>query len=479
MFLNRTPPIEPLSPEAIELIDKGWRRLLAEIGIELLYEPAREIFREAGQRVEGTVVFLDPDFVSEQVAKAPSSFELAARNPKHTLTIGGDWTSFVPIYGAPFVLEDGARRDATLADFDNLVRLSQHYPEIDSPSGVICEPNDRPLDSRHLDMTRSLFTYCDKPPFAGVISRTAAEDSVAIAEIVFGGREAIEERPVLLSIINANSPLRYDDRMLGSLMVLAEAGQANIVTPSTILGAMAPVSLPAAMVQTLAEAMAAIALIELIRPGCPVVVGFVANITDMRSGSLASGSPETAIGVQMGGQLARHYGLPWRAGGHVTSSQVVDAQAGYESMRSHYATFESHPNVFIHAAGALNDLLAVSFEKFVVDIELLRSLRAQFTPLEVDEASLAYDAHVEVGHGGHFFGAQHTLERFREVFYRPYVSTTDSYERWVRLGSRDAAARARELVEQELEAYEQPKLDDAVQQELDEYVDRRRHELGD
>jgi trimethylamine--corrinoid protein Co-methyltransferase len=301
-----------------------------------------------------------------------------------------------------------------------------------------------------------------------------------MAEIVFGGREAIEEQPAMLAIVNANSPLRYDDRMLEAMIVLSEARQPVIVTPAVIMGAMAPVSLPAALAQSLAEAFAAIALIQLIRPGCPTVMGEFVAATDMRSGSPGFGGPEVALGLLCAGQLARHYHLPWRAGaGAVTTSQVVDAQAGYESMQIQSAAFLAGANVVVHSAGALDSLLVASCDKFMLDIELLRTLRAQYTLPEVDEASLAFDAHLEVGHGGHFFGAEHTLSRFRDCFHHPWLATTANHTRWVRDGSLDTAERAAALWPAALEASEQPSLDNAVSTELDEFVDRRRRELGD
>jgi trimethylamine--corrinoid protein Co-methyltransferase len=477
--MNRFPRVDLLSPEAIETIERGWKRLVTELGVELLEEEAREHFRRAGQTVEGTVVKLDPEFLLEQVGKAPSSFEVQARNAEHDLLIGGETMCFVPVYGAPFVVEDGVRRDATIADFHRLVQLAQHFDEIDSPGGVICEPADLPLDSRHLDMVLSHITNSDKPFFSSVISRAGAEDSVRMAEIVFGSREAIEERPAMLSIINANSPLRFDDRMLGSLLVLADARQVCIVTPSTILGAMAPVSIPAALAQSLAEAFTAIALIQLVRPGCPVVWGGNTAVTDMRSGAFSNGAPEPALGILYFAQLARHYALPYRGGGCVTASHALDAQAAYEAMRMGSATFLAGPNVAIHSAGAMSALLAVSFEKFVMDIELLRSLRVQFAPVEIDEASLAFDSHAEAGHGGHFFGTQHTLERFRDCFYTPLLSITDGFERWQRDGARETAARAHDLVGKILDEIEPPPLPDPVAAELGEYVARRRRELGD
>ena len=478
MFVNRMPRFEVLDDEAVETLERGWRRILTDVGIAFDHPEALDLLRAAGQRIEGEVVFLDPEFVLEQVRLAPESFSVRARNPEHDVVIGGDAMTFVSVYGCPFVREGNLRRDATMDDFERLVKLSQAFPQIDSPGGVICEPSDRPLDSRHLDMTFALQTLSDKPYFGSVTSAGNARDSIRMTEILFGG--SIEETPALLAIVNVNSPLRYDGRMLDALLEYARAGQAPIVTPFLLMGAMAPVSVPAAIAQQTAEAFAGIALAQLVRPGCPVVLGSFLSNTDMQSGSPGFGGPESALGLYCTGQLARRYGLPWRAGGGgLTSSQTCDAQAAYDALNTMLPAFLSGANLMMHSAGWLESGLVSCFEKFVVDIELLRVLREEFTPLRVDEESLAFDAHVEVGQGGHFLGAAHTLERFRECFYRPLVSSTENFERWQRNGGRDATARAGEIVRRTLEDYEQPRLDDAVRAELAEYVARRRAELGD
>jgi trimethylamine--corrinoid protein Co-methyltransferase len=478
VFINSHQRFEVLSPEAIETLDRGWRRLLSEIGVQFQYEPALAALRGAGQTVEGDVVRFDPDWVAARIAEVPAEFELAARNPARSLHIGGDHMCFTPVYGAPFIREGDVRRVATIDDFRKLVMLSHVYPEIDSPGGVICEPDDRPLDSRHLDMLHALATISDKPFFAGVISGVAARDSVAMAEIVLGG--PIADRPTLLSIVNANSPLRYDDRMLSALMVLAEAGQPVMVTPATMMGAMAPVSTPAALAQNLAEAFAAMALMQVVRPGCPALFGAGVLAVDMRTGAPGYAGPELSFGLLAGGQLARHYDIPWRAvGGAFTTSQVPDAQAGFEGMQVMKAAFLAGANVSVHCAGWLDAGLTAGYEKFAIDIEILRSLLYEFTPVVFDEASLAFDAHAEVGHGGHFFGAAHTLERCRTAFYQPYVATTDNFDRWSRKGSLDTAARAAARWREALESYVAPPLADDVREELDEYVVRRRAELGD
>ncbi len=480
MLINDMPRYEILSGEALATLDRGWKRIVSELGIEFLLPDALAEFDKAGQIVEGSVVKLDPEFVLEQVAKAPSEFDLQARNPERSVHIGGNHMVFASVYGCPFVREGLVRRDATMQDFENLVKLSQSFPQLDTPGGTICEPNDRPLDSRHLDMVYALQTLSDKPYMGSVTSGPNAADTIRMTEILFGGREVIERTPAVISIINVNSPLRYDDRMLSAMVEYARAGQPVIITPFLLMGAMSPVSVPATLAQQTAEALAGVALVQLLRPGTPVILGSFLSNTDMQSGSPSFGTPESAIGLLCGGQIARRFGLPWRSGGGgLTSSQTVDAQAAYEAVMTMLPAFLAGANFVMHAAGWLESGLVSSYEKFVIDIEILRMLQAEFVPLEINEETLAFSAHLEVGQGGHFLGATHTLERFRECFYRPLVSSTENYERWNRNGGKDAAVRASEIWRKTLEEYEQPALEDATCAELEEYVVRRRAELGD
>ncbi len=478
MLINDLPRYEILDEAALAELERGWRRIVSELGIEFLHPEALEYLRAAGQEVEGDLVRFDPDWILEQVAKAPHEFDLQARNPERSVHIGGDHMVFSAVYGCPFVREGDERRDATYDDFQNLVRLAQSFPQLDSPGGTICEPNDRPLDSRHLDMVFALLTLSDKPFMGSVTSGPNAVDTIAMAELVFG-RESLEETPAIISLINVNSPLRYDDRMLSALVEYAKAGQATVITPFLLMGAMSPVSIPATLAQQVGEALAGIALVQTIRPGCPVVFGSFLSNTDMQSGSPSFGTPESAVGLLCTGQIARHYGLPFRGGGALTSSQVVDAQAGYESMMSLWPTFLAGTNFVMHAAGWLESALVSCYEKFIVDVEQLRMLHAAFEPLRIDEETLAYSAHQEVGQGGHFLGAAHTLERFRECFYRPLVSSTENFERWNRNGANDTAARASGIWRKTLEEYEKPSIDADLEEELKAFVDRRRKELGD
>jgi trimethylamine--corrinoid protein Co-methyltransferase len=478
VLTNTLPRYEILDEAALQELERGWRRIVSELGIEFLHDDALQYFTDAGQQVDGQLVKFDPDWILEQVAKAPAEFTLQARNPERSVRIGGNNMVFSAVYGCPFVREGLERRNATYSDFQNLVKLSQSFPQLDSPGGTICEPDDVPLDSRHLDMVYALLTLSDKPFMGSVTSAPNAVDTIAMAEMVFG-KESLDETPAIISLINVNSPLRYDDRMLGALIEYAKRGQATIVTPFLLMGAMSPVSVPATLAQQIAEAFAGIALVQTIRPGCPVVFGSFLSNTDMQSGSPSFGTPESAVGLLCTGQIARHYNLPFRGGGALTSSQVVDAQAGYESMMSLWPTFLAGTNFVMHSAGWLESALVSCYEKFITDVECLRMLYEVFKPLEINEETLAYSAHQEVGQGGHFLGAVHTLERFRECFYRPLVSSTENYERWNRNGGNDTAARATDVWRKTLEEYEQPPMDEELAAELKAFVDRRRTELGD
>src|SRR3954454_3042221 len=471
---------EVLSDDAMATIERGWRRLLEEIGVAFHHPEALRLFRAAGQIVEGEVVRLDPDFVLEQVAKAPSEFTLHARNPERSFPIGGDAMVFIPVQGPPFVREGAVRRDATFDDYCRFTRLAQVYDDFDTAGGLVVEPNDLPLDSRHLDMQLALLTLTDKPYGGSQVSLTGALDSIEMAAMAFGGADALVREPRLYTVVNVNSPLLYDQRMLDALLTYAAAGQPAIITPFLLMGAMSPASIPAALVQQTAEARAGVALAQLVRSGTPVVLGSFLSHTDMQSGSPGFGGPESAIGLFCSGQIARRLGLPWRSGGGaLTSSQLPDAQAAYEGLNTMLPAFLAGANFVMHTAGWLESGLVSCYEKLVVALEIVRTLREEFTPLEVDEASLAYGAHLEVGHGGHFLGAEHTLERFRDCFYRPLLSSTENFERWKRNGGSDSAERATAIWHAALERYEPPAIDPELRQELADYVTRRRKELGD
>lgn len=477
MFRNTMPRYEVLSEEAMAKLDAGWRRIVSEMGVEFMSDWALDVLREAGQEVDGNNVKFDPEWIMAQVAKAPREFDLQARNPQRSVHIGGDHMVFGGVYGPPFVQRGGKRTDASFADFENFCKLAQSFDAIDSVGGVVCEPNDLSLDSRHLDMAYAAATLTDKFFMGNVVTAENAKDVIRMAEIIHGGRANIEKTPALISLINCNSPLRWDDRMLDSLREYALAAQPVVPTPFLLMGAMSPVTVAAALAQQIAEALTGVALVQALRPGAPVVFGsFLSNI-DMQSGSPQFGTPESGFGLLCTGQIARHFGLPFRGGGGLNSAQMPDAQAGIQTMMTMMPTFLSGTNWVMHTAGWLEGGLVAGYEKFVIDVEILESLMAEFTPRSFDDADLAFEAHVEAGHGGHFLGTMHTMERFRDCFYRPFLSNSDNYERWSRTGSKTMDVRAGDIVEKKLGEYVQPEMDPQVKAELDEFVAMRKSQL--
>lgn len=488
MFRNEMNPIEVLSPEALEVIERGWKRLVSELGIEFMHPEALELLRDAGQQVEGELVKFDPDWVLEQVAKAPTEFHLRARDPANNLTLGGKNMVFTSVSGPPFFRMGDERREGTLADYELMTKLVHSYEQLDMVTMPVIEPDDAPLDSRHLDMLMTATRTTTKPVMGSALSTANAEDSIEFARLIHAGKDlfvpgtADDPRPTtsIMTIINVNSPLRYDSRMLEALLAYSRAGQGVVVTPFLLMGAMSPVTVPAALAQQTAEVLTGIALMQLIKPGVPSVMGSFLSTIDMQSGSPSFGGPESAQGLYASGQLARRYELPWRAGGGgLTASQTVDAQAGYEAFNTLNAAFGAGANLIVQSAGWLESGLVSCPEKMILDIEILRTLRAQYTPLVVDEESLAFGAHEEVGPGGHFLGCEHTMERFRDCFYRPLLGSTENFERWTRNGAPDAAVRAAKIWRATVDAYETPDLDVDLEHQLATFVDRRRHELGD
>lgn len=478
MLEHRYPYLEPVSPDGLETIERGWQRIVSELGIRFDHPDALRVLAEHGQRIDGDVVRFDPEWVLEMVAKAPSQFTFHARNPEHSMIVGGPHSVFLPVQGAPFVRRGDERRDAELRDVEDLMRIAHVVDEYDLPGMWPCEPNDRPLDSRHLDVLRANVLLTDKPLGTHAISLASVEDGLAVARIVFGDR--VDTDVVTYTNINANSPLVYDGRMLDALLTYARAGQPVLVVPFLLMGAMAPASTVAALAQQFAEGLTGIALIQAVNPGAPCVLGSFLSTTDMKNGSPAFGGPESHFGLLASGQLARRYGLPWRAGGgSLTSSPLPDAQAAWEGMNTMQAAFLAGANIHMHCGGWLEGGLVASFEKLVVDLDMLRILIAEFTPVEIDEAALAFGAHDEVRHGGHFLGAAHTMERFRDCFHRPELATTENFQRWSSNGALDADQRASAIWGRLLEEYEPPPLDEGVREELDAFVVRRRAELGD
>lgn len=471
-------PHEILGREGLELVHGASSRILSELGIEFQDEETLEILKAHGAAVKDGVARFDPSLVESWVAKAPRQFVQRARNPRHDITLGGDQTLFAPVYGPPFVLDlEGRRRSATMEDFQNFVRLASLARVIHQGGGAIVEPTDRPIATRHLDMLLALIQLSDKPFMGSVTAPGHAADSVAMAEILFGARE-IRERPALLALINANSPRRYDARMLGALKVYARARQGVIITPFLLQGAMAPVTLAGALAQQNAEVLAGIVLTQMIKPGAPVVYGSFLTTIDFRSGQPIFGSPESHLGTLASAQLARRYGLPFRGGGSFTSSKIPDAQAAAESVMSLLPTVTARAHLVLHAAGWLENGLVASYEKFALDCETLEALHHASRGLDLSEESLAMDAIAEVPPGGQHLETEHTVRHFRRSFRGGGLFDYASYESWQREGELDARARANLRVRRLLREHHPPPLDGAIEEELSAFVTRRRQALG-
>jgi len=472
--LHRLPVYELASAESVEMIHQTSLRILSEVGIAFYDAESQDILREHGVEVRDDIATFDPALIEHYISLAPSEFTQLARNPARNVTLGGDRLCFAPVYGPPFVLDlDRGRREARLVDFQNFVKLAYLNPFIHHSGGTIVEPTDEPVPTRHLDMLYSHIVYSDKAFMGSVTSAENAADSVAMAEIVFG-REAIQQQPALLSLINVSSPRRLDDRMLGALKVYARAGQATVITPFILSGAMAPVTVAGTLVQQNAEALAAIAFAQMCRPGVPVVYGSFQTNIDLQSGSPVFGSPESQVALYASAQMARRYRLPFRSGGMFASSKIPDAQAGYESIMTMLPAVLARTHFVLHAAGWLENGLTAGYEKFVLDCEVLGMFHTLLKGLDLSEDALALDSIRTVPPGGHHLGTEHTMRRFRDAFYRADLFDYNSAEQWALNGSPDSFQRANAQVKGLLRSYEAPPLDPAIDEALQDFIARRK-----
>ncbi len=478
---NRFRPLEPLSPEELEQIHNASMRIVEEIGIDFLDDEALTLWEKAGAKVDrpSQHVWIDRDLLLSLVRQAPSCFNLRARLEEYSLTIGGNNINFATVGGAPFYSDlDRGRRPGTLADFQRMVKLTQQCGPLHVVEGLIVEPQDVPVPWRHLEKAYSKLIYSNKVFTGAAHGREVAADYLQMAALAFGGMEQIEKEPVFAAVVNVNSPLRFDERMLGGLLTFARHGHPVILTPFILAGAMSPVTLAAAVAQQNAEALAGIALTQLVRPGVPVIYGgFTTNI-DMRTGSPAFGTPEGALALLCGGQLARHYGLPYRGSGGLNNSKVPDAQASYETQMSLWPAVMAHSNIILHSAGWLEAGLVCSLEKFIIDVEGLAVIHRMMDGVQINEDTLALDSIAAVGPGGHHLGTEHTLARYRSEHYQPLLSDRQGYQNWQDNGSLDAPQRANQIAKQLLATYEQPPMDAAVAEALTDFMARRKEELA-
>ena len=476
---NHLPPIEPLSADEIESIHQASLRVLAELGMKVTDEEARKLYAEGGARVDDReeMVYLDPEMVEEVITTVPAEYTHNARNPNKSVTLGGNHITFSGVAGPAFVSDlDRGRRPGTYAELCDYKKLFQTYDIIHYAGGGF-EPLDLPENSRHLDVLLSEILYTDKCLYASLLGSNRARDALNMACIVFGiGYDDLPEHIVISGNINTNSPRLIDGPMAGGLIELARAGQPVIVTPFTLAGAMAPVTVIGAITQQNAEALAGIVLTQLVRPGVPTVYGGFTSNVDMRTGSPAFGTPEQTKASLITGQLCRRYQIPFRSS-NTNASTSVDAQSAYESEMSLWGAVMGHANMVIHGAGWLEGGLVASFEKLIIDVEMMQMMAEFVEPLVVNEETLAIEAMREVQPGGHYFGTSHTMERYDSAFYSPIVSDWTNFENWKEAGGLDAAQRANAIWKQAINDYEQPPLDPAILEELEDYVERRKREL--
>src|SRR5579863_2428180 len=478
---NPYAPLEMLSAEQLEAIHLMSLRILEELGMELMSVRARELLRAAGAEVDETnrTVRLDRGLVASALATAPASFVLTPRSAAKEITVGGNHVNFGLVAGPPNVHDfERGRRSGNYADYCDFVRLAQYVNAIHLLGNQVCAPIELPAASRHLDTYRANIRYSDIAYHVSAIGAGRALDGIRMMAIARGiTLEEIAASPGVITIISVNSPRRFDEGMSDGLVAMATHGQPVVITPFTLMGAMAPVSLAAALAQQNAEALFGVVLAQAVRPGTPVMYGAFTSNVDLRSGAPAFGTPENAKANVASGQLARRYGLPYRTS-NASASNSADAQGAYETQMSLWGAILGHANLVYHAAGWQEGGLTASFEKFIIDVEMLQLMSEFLRPPVVNEAELGFEAIRGVPSGGHFFGEPHTMQRYEHAFYQPLISNWQNHENWQLAGGKDATQRATEVWQRALAEYEQPPLDPGLLQALDEYITRRREQIG-
>ncbi|MCF6322439.1 MAG: trimethylamine methyltransferase family protein [Rhizobiaceae bacterium] len=474
------PPMELLDEDAMALIEGNADKVMEEIGIEFREDgEALEMWKEAGADVRGERVHFPKGLCRELMKTAPATFTQHARNASRSVEIGGRNTVFAPVYGPPFIRAlDGERRYATLEDFQNLVRLAYMAPAMHHSGGTVCEPVDVAVNKRHLDMVYAHIKYSDKAFMGSVTAPERALDTVEMAKILFGA-EFVDNNCVLTSLININSPLVMDATMLGALKVYARAGQACIISPFIVGGAMSPVAVAGTLTQVLAEATAAIAFSQLCRPGAPVIFGTFATSISMQSGAPSFGTPETAQILMGAAQFARRYNLPYRSGGSLTGSKLPDSQSASESANTLLPAMQGGVNFMLHAAGWLEGGLVSSFDKFILDCEQLEAQQIFAQGIDMSENGQAMDAIKEVGPGGHYLGCEHTQKNFQSAFFVARTADNNSFEQWEIDGAKRAPQRANEIAKTWLDNYQAPALDQSIDEALVDYIANKKDSMPD
>ncbi|EPX76208.1 trimethylamine methyltransferase family protein [Salipiger mucosus] len=480
-YIERNIPLfEVLDAEALEAIEHHAETVLEEIGVNFVNNPgALERWRAAGASVDAERVRLPRGLARQLCATAPAKFTQVARNPERSVEIGGKNLVLAPVYGPPFVHDmEGGRRYAKLEDFRNFVKLGQMSRWLHHSGGTVCEPTDVPVNKRHLDMVHAHMTLSDKPFMGSVTDPSRAEDCVEMCGLLFG-EQFVQDNTVMTSLININSPLTFDEVMVGALEVYAANNQACIVSPFIVGGAMAPVSVAGTLVQVLAEVMAGVAYSQLVRPGAPVIFGAFVTSIDMNSGAPTFGTPEAAQITYGAGQLARRLGLPFRSAGSFCGAKLPDAQAAYETANTLNVGLLSGVNFMLHSCGWLEGGLVASYEKFVMDADQLGALHRMAAGVRVDEDSLAMDAIREVGPGGHYLGCAHTQKHFKTAFWRSEVFDYKPYETWIEEGGAETPELAGRRVAKLLASYEAPPMDPGIAESLTDFVARKKAAVPD
>lgn len=481
---RKLPFFDVLTEEEMVRIDQQVDWMIENIGVAFRDDPvALDIWRKAGITPcgpHGDLIKADAQWIRSLVAKAPTQFTQHARNPERSVVIGGTNQVFAPIYGAPFVRDlHGGRRYARFDDFEKLVKLAYMHPHLHHTGLVIAEPTDIPVSKRHLDMVYAHLVLNDKPHLGAITEKSRAQDSVDMVEVIFG-KETMDNQVCIMANVNTNSPLLVDRVVTEAIQVYSGRGQAMVVTPFILTGAMGPVSTAASVAQAITETMMCCAFAQIIRPGTPFVMGNFLSSMSLKSGAPTFGMPEPVMSNYVIGQMARRLGLPLRCGGSLTASKIEDSQSAYESADSMHSTMMAGSNFTLHAAGWLEGGLATGFEKLIMDADRLGSYQKVLgVGLETDDNAFARDAYEEVEPGGHFLGSAHTMRNYQDVFYEPHLSDSENVESWEDGGSKDMRARAYDKWNDMLEQYQAPPLDEAKKDELTDYVARRKSELPD
>ena len=479
--VNPDRPTEPLDAEGVQRIHKGAMRILSDIGIEFLNPDAVAHLKAAGCVVNGTNVRMDEDFVMEMVGRAPASFTITPRNTEREIVIGGKHMVFVNVSSPPNAWDmERGKRSGDFETFKDFIKLTQYFNCIHVAGGYPVEPIDIHPAVRHLDCVREKLVLTDKVCHAYSLGAERVEDVMEMVRLAGGLSEAeFQAKPRMYTNINSVSPLKHDYPMLDGAMRLAKRRQPVVITPFTLAGAMAPVTMSGAVTLSIAEALAALALLQYIAPGCPVAIGTFTSNVDMKSGAPAFGTPEYMRATQMTGQLVRFYGVPMRASG-VCAANVPDGQAMWETCNSLWSAVQSGTNMVYHAAGWLEGGLIASPEKFIMDCEVLQMIQRYFeeATFATEEEDIAIDAIREVGPNGHYFGIQHTQDRYQEAFYQPFVSDWRNYEAWELDGSVWTQERAHRIYKQIMAEFEPPPMNGEHHEALIRFVERRKQEGG-